>query len=197
MNHPDAVKWNGRYATEGPQWQKSNPHRLLQKWLPRLPPNGLALDAAAGVGINGLALARHGLRVVALDISEVGLRLARQLFTKEELALETAVYDLAHPWFPPHVFDVIVNFRFLERATFPAYRRALKPGGWLIFETFVKADRNAAYPPHYLDPNELRSAFADFHIHENEQHETWRAGSLYKTSDTLVAQKPPNSVCFR
>ncbi len=190
MSHPDAVKWNGRYAAEGAQWQKSSIRSLLQKWLPRLPQSGLALDAAAGVGVNGLALARHGLRVIALDISEVGLRLARQLFAQEGLTVETAVYDLAHPWFPPNSFDVIINFRFLERATFPAYRRALKSGGWLIFETFVKTDRNVVYPPHYLDPGELKSAFADFHIHENQQHEIWQDGSLYKTSDTLVAQKP-------
>jgi hypothetical protein len=26
----------------------------------------------------------------------------------------------------------------LERATFAAYRRALKPGGWLLFETFIR-----------------------------------------------------------
>lgn len=66
--------------------------------------------------------------MVCLDVSEVGLRLAREQARRENLWLETAVYDLSHPWFPPACFDVILNFRFLERATFPMYRRALKPG---------------------------------------------------------------------
>ena len=190
MSHPDAEKWNGRYRTDGPNWLQNKPRRLLQTRLPHLPCCGLALDAASGVGVNGLALARHGLHVVALDISQEGLRLARQLFAQEGLAVDTAVYDLAHPWFPPNSFDVIINFRFLERATFSAYRRALKPGGWLIFETFVKTDRETEYPAHFLEPGELHRAFADFVVHFSGQEEVVRNGRNYKTTDQFVAQKP-------
>ncbi len=192
MTHPDAKKWNGRYAIEGAKWLKNAPNQLLQKWLPHLPRNGLALDAASGVSVNGLALAQHGLRVFALDISEVGLQLARQLFAKNGLRVETAVYDLAHPWFPPNSLDVVINFRFLERATFPIYRQAIKPGGWLLFETFVKTDCRATYPSHYLDQGELLAEFSDFQIYENNQVEIWRGNKLYKTSEMLVAQKPLN-----
>ena len=78
--------------------------------------------------------------------------------------LEAAVYDLAHPYFPPNSFDVIVNFRFLERSTFAAYRQALKPGGWLIFETFLQMDKRVAHPDYYLQPGELQDAFANFEI---------------------------------
>lgn len=190
MSHPDATRWNGRYATEGARWLQNQPRSLLQTWLPHLPHHGLALDAASGVGVNGLALARRGLRVIALDVSLVGLRLARQLFAEKGLPLETAVYDLSQPWFPPHVFDVILNFRFLERATFSMYRRALKPGGWLLFEAFVKTDRAHTYPSHYLEPGELLAAFSDFDIHESRQETIWRKGAVYKTCDFLVAQKP-------
>lgn len=189
MSHPDAEKWNGRYHQDGFHWLQNKPRSLLQMWLPRLPHNGLAFDAASGVGVNGLVLAQHGLRVVALDISEVGLRLARQLFTQEGLEVDTAVYDLARPWFPAHSFDVIINFRFLERATFPAYRRALKPGGWLIFETFVKTDAAVEYPHHFLEPGELHEAFADFVVHFSGREEVVRNGRVYKTTDQLVAQK--------
>jgi tellurite methyltransferase len=184
MNHPDSIKWNGRYTEEGQQWLDSPPRALLLTYLPQLPTTGLALDAAAGVGVNGLALARRGLHVLALDISEVGLQLARAQALAEGVRLETAVYDLAQPWFPPHAFDVILNFRFLERATFPIYRQALKPGGWLLFETFIRTPDTASDVDFYLLPGELQAAFADFQvIHSEETTEG-------KPVARLVARKP-------
>ena len=31
-SHPDAVKWNGRYQTDGPYRQKGHPSQLLQQF---------------------------------------------------------------------------------------------------------------------------------------------------------------------
>lgn len=194
MNHPDSIKWNGRYAVDGQHWLSSQPRQLLLEYLAQLPRRGLALDAAAGVGIHALTLARRGLHVVALDISEVGLRLAQARAAAEaEMAgrLETAVYDLAHPWFPSHCFDVILNFRFLERATFPIYRRALKPGGWLLFETFVRTPEAETDIDFYLQPGELHAAFADFDVVRSR--ETTAVGGRsrqLKQVAQLVARKP-------
>ncbi|MCA9874092.1 MAG: class I SAM-dependent methyltransferase [Anaerolineales bacterium] len=191
MTRRDRLKWDGRYAAEGQHWQKSPPRKLLLAYLDQLPITGLALDAAAGVGVNGLVLARRGLHVVALDISEVGLRLAQQRALAEDLTLETAVYDLAHPWFPPHCFDVVLNFRFLERSTFPMYRRALKPGGWLIFETFIRAPETAADVDFYLLPGELHAAFADWDVVYSEENTTVGGRSRQlKPVAGLVARKP-------
>ncbi len=186
----DAQRWNKRYTEDGRNWLDNTPRQLLLDYLPHLPTAGLALDAAAGVGIHGLCLAEHGLQVIALDISEVGLRLAKLQAEEAALQMETAVYDLSHPYFPPHSFDVIVNFRFLERATFPMYRRALKPGGWLIFETFVQTDTAVSYPDHFLKPNELRDAFANFEIiHATETAVQGHHSCKMKTVEQLVARK--------
>lgn len=186
-------KWNGRYATEGAKWQTSRPRDLLLNYLDRLPETGLALDAASGVGLNGLLLARRGWRVLALDISEVGLRLGQAQALKEGLAERwtTAVYDLSHPHFPPNTFDAILNFRFLERATFPAYRQALKPGGWLIFETFIRADETTPDADYYLLPGELQAAFADFVVVESGEITAvgGRSGQEKRVA-RLVARKP-------
>lgn len=190
MAHADAARWNARYAQDGHHWQERRPRRLLREFAHLLPESGLALDAAAGVALHGLFLAERGLHVIALDISEVGLRLARQSAQKSGLWLETAVLDLAHPWLPADYFDVIVNFRFLERATFPIYRQALKPGGLLFFETFVKIDPQGEYPNHYLDPGELRAAFADFSIVHHGQAEIRDGQScLIKMTEQLIARK--------
>jgi tellurite methyltransferase len=186
-------KWDDRYATEGEKWLASRPRRLLLDYLYRLPMSGLALDAASGVGLNGLVLARRGWRVLALDISEVGLRLGREQALKEGLGERwtTAVYDLSRPHFPPNSFDAILNFRFLERATFPIYRQALKPGGWLIFETFIRADEGAPDADYYLLPSELQAAFADFVVVESGEITAvgGRSGQLKRIAQ-LVARKP-------
>jgi tellurite methyltransferase len=191
MTHPDAARWNHRYTQDGHAWQGRRPRQLLREFAHLLPDQGMALDAAAGVGLHGLFLAERGLHVIALDVSEVGLRLARESAQRRGLWLETAVFDLSHPWLPANYFDVIANFRFLERATFPVYRQALKPGGLLFFETFLKTDPQGDYPDHYLNPGELKQAFAGFTvIHSGLFEIRHEDGHVIKTTEQLVARKP-------
>ncbi len=191
MNHPDALKWNGRYQSDGDQWQQSKPRQLLQEYAHLLPKSGLALDAAAGVGLHGLFLAARGLHVIALDISEVGLRLAKRQAERVGVWLETAVIDLAQPWLPANSFDVILNFRFLERSTFPVYHRALRPGGLLYFETFVETEAAQAHPHFFLKPGELKAAFADFeHIHYALTEVKGNRSGRMKAAEQLIARKP-------
>lgn len=188
MRHPDAARWNDRYVTEGAAWLANQPRQLLHEFAHLLPSGGLALDAAAGVSSHGRFLAERGLHVVALDISEVGLRLAQQDAQKHDLWLEAAVYDLSHLWLPPNIFDVIVNFRFLERATFPVYRRALKPGGLLFFETFVRSETEEEHPDYFLFPGELRTAFADWKILHWQEIGDGKCGREHGRSPKIVAQ---------
>ena len=149
------------------------------------------MDAAAGVGTSSLFLAEKGLHVIALDISLVALRLAKQRAGSGSLPLEAVVYNLSNPWLPPETFDIILNFHFLERATFLIYRQALKPGGLLFFETFQKAEEDLLVPAYYLEPGELLAAFHNYEI-------IYWAENLLPATDThppramarLVARKP-------
>ena len=191
MNHPDALRWNDRYTEEGEEWLNHSPKQLLLDFFELLPTNGIALDAAGGVVTNGLELARKGLHVVALDISWVALRLAKQRFEAQGLSLDAAVYDLAHPWLPPETFDIILNFNFLQRATFPVFRSALKPGGLIFFQTFVKHPENLENPDFYLEPGELQSAFRGFEFLYVGQNRIEKDGGLSrKMTEQIVARKP-------
>ncbi len=138
------------------------------RWCGRSPMSfqreGLALEVAAGAAPAGLFLARRGLRVIALDVSEAGLRLAQQRARKRSLPLSMAVMDMEDPWLPICRFDIILNFYFLSRLSFARYRLALKPGGWLFFETFVQDSQRRGNPAHALEPGELCSAFKDWDI---------------------------------
>ena len=192
IKHPDAVKWNDRYQQEGERWLASKPRGLLLDFAHLLPETGLALDAAAGVSMHGMFLAERGLHVLALDISEVGLRLAQQTAAEKGVWLETAVFDLSHLWLPPNTFDVIVNFRFLKRSTFPIYKQALRPGGLLFFETFVRPDTEEEHPHFFLDPGELYAGFCnDLEIvYYDSKEVTGSIRGRLQSSEQLVARKP-------
>jgi tellurite methyltransferase len=164
VRHPDAERWDNRYEIEGPSRVNSLPNALLRRYADLLPASGLALDAACGVANHGLFLAERGLRVIGLDISLVGLRFAQQQAKERGLRLSLALWDLSQPWLPPDAFDVITNFRYLERTAFPVFRQALKPGGLLFFATFMSVEPHDDHPEYYLRPGELLETFGDYEI---------------------------------
>lgn len=187
MPHPDARRWNQRYREEGHQRVNKPPNRLLVANRPHLPERGLALDAACGLGVNCRYLASLGLTVLGLDISLVGLRMGLQAAHDRGVDFAAAVVDLQRLWLPEAHFDLIVNFRYLERGTFPLYDRALKPGGLLVFETFLYTEQAAGAsdnPEHYLRPGELRRAFAGYEVLHSGRH-----AAHDRTLEQLVARK--------
>jgi SAM-dependent methyltransferase len=167
--HPDAARWDIRYLDNSRPWLPRGPRQLLLDYAHLLPESGLALDAACGVGANGHFLSQRGLRVIALDISLVALRMAVHWGRTHACPLDAAVYDLAHPWLPPERFDVILNFHFLERDCIPEFQTALRSGGLIYFETFLKTESCQEDPARYLEPGELRVIFKDYQfIHYSE-----------------------------
>jgi SAM-dependent methyltransferase len=64
-------------------------------------------------------------------------------------------------------FDVILVSRYLHRPLFPAIKTALKPGGFLLYHTFMRGAEKISQPknPNYLlESAELAEYFADFSI---------------------------------
>jgi SAM-dependent methyltransferase len=64
---------------------------------------------------------------------------------------------------PVDAFDLIVVTRYLQRNLFASIRRAVKPGGFVLYETFTVAQRLLGSGPrsadHLLEPGELRREF--------------------------------------
>lgn len=185
----DRQRWDARYAN-GERGHKSDPTPFLLSCLPLLPACGYALDVAAGNGRNSVALAAHGLRVDAVDISWHGLRRARQLAAQRQVTIQPIVIDLQRGWLPARSYDVIVNSFFLLRELLPAIRRALRPGGWLLFETFT-VTQYALTPhrfksrEHLLQPGELRHLFDDFLVLSY-----WEGIESERATARLLARKP-------
>ena len=136
------------------------PSAWVSRWTTLAPSPGSAIDVASGIGRNARLLAARGLDVVAVDRDEAALA------TLAGVARVTArVADLeAAPWpFVPESFDVVVVTNYLHRPLFPALAAALRPGGLLIYETFMIGNERYGRPSNpsfLLRPGELLDAFS-------------------------------------
>lgn len=161
------VQWNARYRAWPPRFE---PSPLLVQYADLLA-GGRALDVACGTGRNALFLAEQGYYVDAIDISEVGLSLARVEARRRGLAqrIRFVQADVEYlPLTPARVsYDCIVVFRFFLRSVIPVLRQCLKPGGLMVYSTF-NVRRLQSHPDfnpaHLVGPGELPTWFPGFDV---------------------------------
>jgi dihydroneopterin aldolase len=178
----------------------AEPASFLVQQLHRLP-KGRALDLAAGKGRNSLSLLRHGMAVEALDQDEAALGALVAAAQAHGLSgLTTKILDLEqHPENPPDLgrerYDVIIVFFYLFRPLFAPIMQALKPGGVLVYETFLIDNYFRHHHPRRwefcLAHNELlrlTSSLRVLHYDEGEHQDGHGAVSPFTAR--LVAQKP-------
>ena len=134
-----------------------------------LPPDATIVDLAGGLGRHARPLARQGRRVVLVDFVEQALRSA----AVSASGMSVVAADLWDLPFADGSLDAIMIANFLERDLFPVYRRLLKPGGHLLYETYTRdhaalvADGRARAPrsPQYmLAAGELPTLVAPFEV---------------------------------
>jgi SAM-dependent methyltransferase len=160
----DIERWNRKYAGGSPN-PAFTPDAILTQYAHLLDGRGLALDVACGVGHNALYLARRGYEVIAVDGSITGLRYCRAQLRVTPLPVHLVVADLDQFVPPPERFTLVLVVRFLSRPLIPHLKRALVPGGLMIYQTFNRHRllMNPDFNPDYLlEPGEFRTLFADF-----------------------------------
>src|SRR5690349_6181617 len=116
----DQSRWNDRYRTQ--HATSPSPAPWLLEHAALLPAPGLALDVAMGLGGSAGWLSERGWRAAGADLAEVAVRRAKARWP----ALLAFVADLEHYRFPDQTFDLILDFRYLDRGLWPQFRRALK-----------------------------------------------------------------------
>lgn len=170
MSNSDREKWDAKYTRLSAGVEPADD--WLKECVTGLPP-GRALDLACGTGRNAIWLAQSGWQVDAIDISPVGLRHAREAARQAGagpigwIAADLDEYQPAEA-----AYDLIVVFRFLERERLPGQIvAALKPGGRLVYETFLKAGSAAAgnhvtNPAFVLNPGELPRLYSPLRVIE-------------------------------
>jgi len=148
----DRLKWNRRFGSED-SYLGERPSPFLSREIEsilRLAPGKRALDIACGEGRNSVFLARHGMLVTALDISDVGLRKAARRAEDAGVVVNFQQVDLDDYHFTEQ-FDLIINFNFLLRGLIPEAVNALSPGGLLMVDTIMESQELlASHNPAYL-----------------------------------------------
>jgi dihydroneopterin aldolase len=160
---------------------------------------GKILDIAAGRGRNALYLGGLGFAVDAVDRNEQSLEelaaVARQRnlthVTTRAVDLETDSNPLS--W-ANESYDAVIVFYYLHRPLFPHLLHAVRPGGMLIYETFL-IDNHLQYQhprrkEFCLMHNELLrlvSAFRVLHYDEGPHNEELDSERVFTAR--LVAQK--------
>jgi tellurite methyltransferase len=164
MSEAGHAEWDERHRGK----PAGDAEPFLAAMLARIP-RGLALDVAAGRGRNSLALARAGMRVVAVDFSVEAMRLLAATARDARLAIWPVAANLDSFHLKDESFDAIVNINFLDRALFPKFERALRPGGVLIAETFLIDQASIGHPrdPRFLlGHGELRALAGGLEVEE-------------------------------
>lgn len=161
-------------------------------------PKGKVLDVATGQGRHALYLAAQGYEVIALDRDTISLEaLARTANDRHLSNLSTWEADLetTPPALGDQIYDGIVVFFYLFRPLFPALLRALKPGGVLIYETFLIDNHRQFQHPRRkefcLEHNELLELTKELRVLSYQEGP--QPSSPQETpaiTARLVAQKP-------
>ena len=197
--------WDEKYRLTAAA-QPAEPASIVRELLPLLP-RGPALDVACGAGRHAVLLGTRGQHVTAVDWSGAGLEVleararaegipirrissAEQIVKRHHGGIDLVQADLEQLQLPKNTFELILCVQYLQRSLFPELERALRPGGFLLFETFTKAqlafDGGPRNPEHLLNSGELRTVFSELRV---IFHRELRAGQGIAS---LLARKPKN-----
>ncbi len=114
--------------------QRYRSHRHLLPWINAMTPGKTVLEIGSGVGLDTYTMARHGLQVTAVDLTDVGVATARQRFLRHQMPANFLATDACHLPFPQDSFDYVYSFGVLHHVadtekSIREVHRVLKPGG--------------------------------------------------------------------
>jgi SAM-dependent methyltransferase len=151
----DRARWDATYSA-GRAFNPA-PSRFLVDVVKQRKP-GVALDIAMGQGRNSLYLASQGWRVTGIDISNEGLRLARQAAAERKLTIEAINADDATWDYGVDKWDLVaLIYAGCDAKLVATLRTSLKRAGIVVIEGFHKD----AAPPIGFATGELASLFKD------------------------------------
>jgi 2-polyprenyl-3-methyl-5-hydroxy-6-metoxy-1,4-benzoquinol methylase len=153
------------------------------------------LDLACGEGRHVVAAAKLGAEVVGVDADGSRLEVAQEAAAARGLTVDLRIVDLAGPWPALGVFDAVLVFNYLDRTRMRDLLACVAPGGVLLMETFLTAQRQLGWGPradeHLLLPGELARLILPFEashgreVFEPVDSDRWRAVA------SVVAERRP------
>jgi len=165
--------WDERYSAPDRK-PLGDPNALVVKELADARP-GRALELAAGEGRHALWLASRGWQVIAVDFSEVALRVARTRARTSGHHVNLVAADVHTFPLPRARFDLVLATFFHPRpserpALYPRLTEALAPGGTLLLVSYDKANlaegnKGPQDPDFLMDPPILAAELRELGLH--------------------------------
>ena len=157
---------------------------------------GLALDVAMGNGRNAIYLATRGFDVDGVDVDPAVVAQARATARRLHAPIRAVIGNVEDGTYiiPMETYDTIVVFNFLHRPLFRDIKDGLKPGGVVVFQTYLEEQirfGKPTNPAHLLRAGELAETFADFEIlRQHERVDSAVPGGPPCALAGIVARKP-------
>jgi hypothetical protein len=156
-----AAEWNQLYQ-HGTGFEHK-PNQLLAEFAATHAP-GTAVDVAMGQGRNALFLAAAGWNVTGVDISDEGVRQAREAAAQKHLTIDAVVSDVMTFDYGSERYDLVAMiYAWPALKKIADLQRATKPGGLFVYEYFAP-DRDDNAPA----PGALAKQFAGWEILRDE-----------------------------
>jgi ubiquinone/menaquinone biosynthesis C-methylase UbiE len=127
--------------------QRYRSHRHLLPWIRQMRPGASVLEIGCGVGMDSLQMARHGLRVTGIDLTEVAVETAAHRFATLGLDAAFSTGDATALQFDDDCFDYVYSFGVLhhcqdtEQSIREVYR-VLRPGGTALIMLYNRHSLN-------------------------------------------------------
>ena len=146
---------SGSYGRAANLMHDSSPSPWVRRFASLIKPSGTVIDIASGTGRHARLLAGMGYHVEAVDRDPQALT-----SIMGQSGIVTRVADLEDSEWPYEgmSFDGVIVTNYLHRPRFTALLDALRPGGVLIYETFMVGHEKLGKPSNpdfLLQPNEL------------------------------------------
>lgn len=125
---------------------------------------GRALDVGMGQGRNAIFLAQQGWSVTGVDISDEGIRLAKEQAQKLGLRIDAVNAPIESFDFGQGKWDLIV-FCYLDPRPYASkVVAALRPGGVVVVEGFHSRTRKTRLAAGWFEDNELLRVFPSLRV---------------------------------
>lgn len=150
-----------------------------------------ALDLACGCGREAVYLASVGCVVDAWDLLPDAVARCEDLARRSGVRLHTRVCDLRYTNIAENgPYDLVMCFYYLHRPKIAEIAAAVRPGGFLVYETFVDPHPIVCGHPKrsscVLRSGELRQMFSDWAIISYQEG----LNELSRVSAALIASRP-------
>jgi tellurite methyltransferase len=137
---------------------------------------GTALDIGCGAGRDSVYLATKNWKVDAVDYLPDALDKVKALAKRNSVEVNCHLLDLEKNadrlLEKSYRYQLILVSRYLHRPLFPLLKELLLPGGYIVYQTFMRGCElfgSPKNPRFLLEKDELAEFFAEFNILKNDR----------------------------